>query len=898
MDQDGIPGYCLKTFFLVLTGLIITGFSFVRDNSSQMEWSSPSPDEGDRQISPDDTETGKYKLLEMDGNFYIAFESAQDGKSSICLKKLWHNSSVQSLNGEENYLFADSGINFTDPDIAYDSGSGFGRYKSAVVCSGDNGLLYLNRFDTDELTSYWSSSGFELRFGQGFFSEPKIVYIVTKNGVLFCGLLYKRDTVTSSEIKITTFKINGQTGVFEILTDGVICNFNTSQKRNLKIDVISRNCIIAWEDDRSGIWQIYSQYLTFDPVNNIFSVKWAPEGIKVFGFQGEQSLAQVKAHSSSNQLSVFVTGEHFNGSNYDVLINKIDKLGEGQFGSGNGIVVGGGFQDVINKDQRAPVFTFDAFGNVVMAVQHTQDAQAGNLDIWAGTLSKLDGNLLPGTLVPVCINPAQQSNPSIVSAKDSTEFAVGWIDKRNTTSGDVYVQKFGTDGAVKFTANGIPVCTSAGIKSTIILSADGSSNFVHGDFLITYTIDKLLRARILGNAGVVYRSTMPDFSSMTINFDMTIPKLEGVKINWEDNSKIENEYEILTSNIPTYNKSYSMLYALAADAQTTDIPLSDLGQNGRSIAIRAVKSDVIAGKSIDSYSPVDDPKTITLQDPIDNLSATSNTSDSAELQFTWEGNKKQNSSEFIIARRRGSSGAFEELQKTVAFGDFYKSEKIDNLLTRYSYRTTDSGLEAATVYEYSVRLSAGENETSDYVVAVSVKTKDPEVPPPNNTPLPPVELKVVYSNDCESARLEWIPNSEGTAPDGYKVMLVVGFDNTLDLGETEKTFIKFSPDLLNDTEDNLAVVTAFNANGYSGKAILKIDLCFSKGEEIFDDTPPPLPPLSEGGSKGKNSKAKACFGAIEPYHSNNTEQQDETAVYTAMVICVAILLLSKQINSI
>ncbi len=130
--------------------------------------------------------------------------------------------------------------------------------------------------------------------------------------------------------------------------------------------------------------------------------------------------------------------------------------------------------------QEYPAMVGDGSGGAIIAWQDTcsdgGDIYAQRVD-FSGTVKwATDG-------VPICTASGIQSSPAIVSDSSGGAIIV-WEDARSD-EGDIYAQQVDSLGAVKWTADGVPICTASSMQNDPVIVSDGS-----GGAIITWTDER------------------------------------------------------------------------------------------------------------------------------------------------------------------------------------------------------------------------------------------------------------------------------------------------------------------------------------------------------------------------------------------------------------------------
>ncbi len=133
-------------------------------------------------------------------------------------------------------------------------------------------------------------------------------------------------------------------------------------------------------------------------------------------------------------------------------------------------------------DQMPPVSVPDGGGGTIVA---WSDFRSGDLDIYAQKLD-VSGNpawALDG--VPICKQVGNQMNPRVLADGSGGAFVV-WEDYRvSPTDGNIYIQRISPQGVVLWGAGGSPVCTATGNQRGPVISPNGL-----GGVLIAWTDER------------------------------------------------------------------------------------------------------------------------------------------------------------------------------------------------------------------------------------------------------------------------------------------------------------------------------------------------------------------------------------------------------------------------
>ncbi len=213
---------------------------------------------------------------------------------------------------------------------------------------------------------------------------------------------------------------------------------------------------VAWEDYRSGDYNIYAQR-----INGSGTVLWTADGVLVCGLAQPQVDPSLTADDSGGVYIAWT--DRRNTTDYDVYAQRLTGSGTALW-AGNGVLVCGA-----SYDQLRPFTTRDGLGGVILTWSDGRNAT--DFDIYAERLSRAGTSSWYPSGVGVCTVGLSQTNPVILS-DGSTGAIIAWEDYRSGTR-DVVIQRMNGSGVPLWTANGVGLCTAPGDQSDIALVSDG-----------------------------------------------------------------------------------------------------------------------------------------------------------------------------------------------------------------------------------------------------------------------------------------------------------------------------------------------------------------------------------------------------------------------------------------
>ena len=232
--------------------------------------------------------------------------------------------------------------------------------------------------------------------------------------------------------------------------DGVAVSTATnSQLRPVIVSDGSGGAIIAWEDYRTGYWNIYA--VRISSAGATYPVgSWMDNGNALNPGLYNQFFPEIVSDGSNGAIIVW---QEFNGSQYSIYAHGIYGDGNDMWGGSVAVSSGTAFKEY-------PKIINDGTGYVIVT---WEDYRNGDADIYAHRIDIPSGILdtswdINGSTVTVAAG--NQLEPQIV--KDGLGGAIiTWTDYRETTTEpDIYAQRISSAGTpvAGWTPDGVPVC--------------------------------------------------------------------------------------------------------------------------------------------------------------------------------------------------------------------------------------------------------------------------------------------------------------------------------------------------------------------------------------------------------------------------------------------------------
>jgi hypothetical protein len=173
------------------------------------------------------------------------------------------------------------------------------------------------------------------------------------------------------------------------------------------------------------------------------------------------------AINDRNGGAIITWNGYMGGSNEEVYVQKVDSSGILKWGK-NGVAV-----STINGDQYIHTITSDGQGGVIIGLTvyvYDDDIYAQRVDSSGKLKWTTDG-------VAICTVSKNQQQPKITSA-GSGGAIITWQDERNGNDFDIYGQKIDSSGIVKWATNGAEICTAGGDQISPLIVGDGNGGAI------------------------------------------------------------------------------------------------------------------------------------------------------------------------------------------------------------------------------------------------------------------------------------------------------------------------------------------------------------------------------------------------------------------------------------
>ena len=247
-----------------------------------------------------------------------------------------------------------------------------------------------------------------------------------------------------------------------MLDGNSLCGFPGDQVFALVAPDGAGGAIVAWQDRRSGTYDIYVQR-----VNAMGVAQWTANGVAVCTSPDNQDQARVVSDGAGGAI---VAWRDLRGGIYnDIYAQRINSAGAVQWAA-NGVGV-----CTATQDQTSPAIVPDGAGGAVVT---WQDARSGvNYDIYAQRVNASGAVQWAANGIALCTATNLQMNP-VIASDGAGGAIVAWQDVRNGISFDIYSQRVNAAGTVQWTANGVLVCAAGSEQSACTIASDGAGGAI------------------------------------------------------------------------------------------------------------------------------------------------------------------------------------------------------------------------------------------------------------------------------------------------------------------------------------------------------------------------------------------------------------------------------------
>jgi hypothetical protein len=339
--------------------------------------------------------------------------------------------------------------------------------------------------------------------------------------------------------------------------------------------------IITWYDTRGADGDVYAQR-----VDSSGNTLWTLNGVPICTYTGNQYMPQITADGTG---AAVIAWRDIRNDLGDIYAQKIDTTGTVQW-TADGVAV-----CTATNTQVGVKLTADGAGGMILA---WYDERGATTDLYAQRLNGSGTAQWTADGVGICTAAEDQYIFGLVTDGSSGGICV-WRDERNllSTSHDIYVQRFDSDGTMLWTADGVAVCTAANFQYDPQIVSDSLGGAVVSWFDYRDNSHYDVYAQRVNATGDI-QWTEDGIEVSTASGDqrdqyMTTDGAGGAIIAWQD--RRSGTYDVYANRIDANGNAppqATLLQSFAASSGeggiTINWTLSEAGKNMEFIVLRSL----------------------------------------------------------------------------------------------------------------------------------------------------------------------------------------------------------------------------------------------------------------------------------------------------------------------
>ncbi len=268
--------------------------------------------------------------------------------------------------------------------------------------------------------------------------------------------------------------------------NNAICTAVDNQNNTTITSDGNGGAIITWLDFRGGaFYDIYAQRIDADGV-----IRWTSDGVAICTASGDQSFQTITPDGIGGAIITWQDNRTVNG----LYAQRINGAGVTQWAS-DGV-------QICTGTIRNPMIISDGIGGAIIT---WQDFRSGNVDIYAQRINAGGTVQWTSNGLAICTAANIQRYPTITSDGSSGAIIV-WEDARNGINNHIYAQGINANGTVKWTNDGIAICTAPTENFAPTIISDGSAGAIvtwYTNLFVTPTDGNDIYAQRINASGVV-----------------------------------------------------------------------------------------------------------------------------------------------------------------------------------------------------------------------------------------------------------------------------------------------------------------------------------------------------------------------------------------------------------
>ncbi len=313
--------------------------------------------------------------------------------------------------------------------------------------------LYAQRIDASGVVQ-WTTNGVVVCSASGYQTGPSICS--DGSGGAFITWWDRRNEGPDG---IYVQRINGSGAVQWTANGIIVCD------QNVIAPVIASDgiggAVVAWEDSRNlGVSNIYAQRIDGSGIAH-----WTSNGLRISNATGTQNTPLVVSDGSGGAIIGFVLA---NAGNMALQAQRVSSSGALKWGTSGASICAA----ANNSQSLYPATIPDGYGGAVFAWEDYRNTTDN--DIYTQRVDSSGNVRWTSNGVAICSTVRNQRSASLASDGKGGALIVWRDERRSIIRSDIYAQLIDSSGAVKWTANGVPICVTANTEYLPTVLGDGA----------------------------------------------------------------------------------------------------------------------------------------------------------------------------------------------------------------------------------------------------------------------------------------------------------------------------------------------------------------------------------------------------------------------------------------
>jgi hypothetical protein len=257
--------------------------------------------------------------------------------------------------------------------------------------------------------------------------------------------------------RVYTQRISGE-GTVQWTADGVALS-NTTAIQDIPALAAdgAGGAIVTWHDQRNGNYDIYAQR-----ISAAGAVQWTGNGVALCTSAGDQSYPAIAPDGAGGAI---VTWEDQRVLGIALYAQRISAGGTPQW-TADGVNL-----CAASTSQWYPAIVADDAGGAIVT---WRDNRSGTWNIYAQRVSSGGAVQWAAAGVVLCTAAVYQHAVTAIIPDGAGGAILAWYDYRSD-AGDIYAQRISAAGSVQWAANGVGLCTATGEQTSPTLVSDGEA---------------------------------------------------------------------------------------------------------------------------------------------------------------------------------------------------------------------------------------------------------------------------------------------------------------------------------------------------------------------------------------------------------------------------------------